>query len=65
MVLAEDVFATENHPQFRASTMDGFAVNKITLGTYRVADKSLAGGKHIQLDHLSSELIAVYVTTGA
>lgn len=48
-VLAEDVIADQNHPQFRASTMDGYAVNSVEAMTFRLISKSLAGAKPLTL----------------
>ena len=61
-LLWEDVKATSNHPPFRASIMDGYAVVDLVPGSYPVALTVTAGhGSHTPLQPGQVS----YITTGA
>ena len=67
-VLAEEVYAVDDLPPFRASVMDGFAISKVTEKVFNVISyKSLAGSSPEQpIEEIKSDAAyAIYVTTGA
>lgn len=67
-VLAEDVFAKDDLPPFRASVMDGYAVSsKNSSGVYDIVEqKSFAGTASQHLEKVDFEPgHTLYVTTGA
>ena len=55
-ILAEEVHAADDLPPFRASVMDGYAVNQINRDVYKVVSyKSLAGSDPTQLANSQKE----------
>lgn len=62
-VLAEDVSATEDHPPFRASTMDGYAVVATDVSPWREIIGVQTAGSVIDVE--VTDGYAVRITTGA
>ena len=62
-VLAEDVTATEDHPPFRAATMDGFAVVAADSSPWREVIGVQTAGSVIDVE--VTDGYAVRITTGA
>ncbi len=62
-VLARDLFATEDHPAFAASTMDGYAVVSADFSPWREVLGIQTAGE--QLDFEVSEGYTVKIMTGA
>ena len=61
-ILAQNIAATTNHPPFRASIMDGYAVVDLVPGTYPITSSVTAG--HGVTETLVAGNVS-YVTTGA
>lgn len=61
-VLSQDLYSPINFPPFRASTMDGYAINHAeTPGTFKISSSSHAGDNLFTL----SPNYCSYITTGA
>lgn len=60
-ILAENVYATENMPKFRKSTMDGYALGSIGRSHYRLLPDQKIG--QVSQDALNDDE-ALYVPTG-
>ena len=66
-ILAENVYAADDLPPFRASVMDGYAISSVDQESYIVISyKSLAGtDPATSIDLVADKPYAIYVTTGA
>jgi gephyrin len=61
-VIGQDIIANSNHPPFRASIMDGYAVVDLSPGVYPIALSITAG--HGTSNQLEKGQVS-YITTGA
>ena len=64
-VLAEDIFAVDDLPPFRASVMDGYAVSDLDFSQlFTIVDVKMLAGTNPDVDLVQKQSQAVYVTTG-
>ena len=72
-ILAEDIYAKDDLPPFRASVMDGYAIKfedikydeKSKEKVYKNIVSSLAGQNPMEFEKVEGGNVCAYVTTGA